>query len=104
MLMTYALYITIGAVALTMVLCMYRLLRGPYMGDRVLSLDTISINAVSLIVLYGMVNKTQVFFEAALLIAMVGFISTVAFARFLLRRDVSECTRQAQSKSLSPCC
>ncbi|MEO0749684.1 MAG: K+/H+ antiporter subunit F [Pseudomonadota bacterium] len=90
MLMTYALYITIGAVALTMVLCMYRLLRGPCMGDRVLSLDTISINAVSLIVLYGMVNKTQVFFEAALLIAMVGFISTVAFARFLLRRDVIE--------------
>ena len=90
MLMTYALYITIGAVARTMVLCMYRLLRGPYMGDRVLSLDTISINAVSLIVLYGMVNKTQVFFEAALLIAMVGFISTVAFARFLLRRDVIE--------------
>ena len=90
MLMTYALYITIGAVALTMVLCMYRLLRGPYMGDRVLSLDTISINAVSLNVLYGMVNKTQVFFEAALLIAMVGFISTVAFARFLLRRDVIE--------------
>lgn len=90
MLMTYALYIAFGSVTLTMILCMYRLLRGPYMGDRVLALDTISINAVSLIVLFGMFNKTQMYFEAALLIAMVGFISTVAFARFLLRRNVIE--------------
>ncbi|MEO0750597.1 MAG: K+/H+ antiporter subunit F [Pseudomonadota bacterium] len=88
--MTYALYIAFGAVALTLALSMVRLLRGPYMGDRVLSLDTISINSVSLIVLYGIARETQMYFEAALLIAMFGFISTVAFARFLLRRDVIE--------------
>ena len=90
MLITYALYIAFGSVALTMDLCMIRLLRGPYLGDRVLALDTISENAVSLIVLYGMSMKTQMYFEAALLIAMVGFVSTVDFARFLLRRDVIE--------------
>ncbi|MEO0771749.1 MAG: K+/H+ antiporter subunit F [Pseudomonadota bacterium] len=87
---TYALYIAFGSVVLTMVLCMIRLLRGPFLGDRVLALDTISVNAVSLIVLYGMSMKTQMYFEAALLIAMLGFVSTVAFARFLLRRDVIE--------------
>lgn len=90
MLITYALYIAFGSVVLTMVLCMIRLLRGPFLGDRVLALDTISVNAVSLIVLYGMSMKTQMYFEAALLIAMLGFVSTVAFARFLLRRDVIE--------------
>ncbi|MEL6647985.1 MAG: K+/H+ antiporter subunit F [Pseudomonadota bacterium] len=90
MLMTYALYIAFAAVALTMVLSMIRLLRGPYLGDRVLSLDTISINAVSLIVLYGIAKETQMYFEASMLIAMLGFVSTVAFARFLLRRDVIE--------------
>ncbi|MEM7732589.1 MAG: K+/H+ antiporter subunit F [Pseudomonadota bacterium] len=90
MLITYALYIAFGSVAVTMVLCMIRLLRGPYLGDRILALDTISVNAVSLIVLFCMSMKTQMYFEAALLIAMLGFVSTVAFARFLLRRDVIE--------------
>ncbi len=87
---TYALYVAFGAVGLAMILSMIRLLKGPSMGDRVLSLDTISINAVSVIVLYGIAKDTPMYFEAALLIAMLGFVSTVAFARFILRRDVIE--------------
>ncbi len=90
MILTYALYIAFGAVGLTMVLSLVRLLKGPYLGDRVLALDTIAINAVALIVLYGIAHETQMYFEGALLIAMLGFVSTVAFARFLLRRDVIE--------------
>ena len=87
---TYALYVAFGAVGLAMILSMIRLLKGPSMGDRVLSLVTISINAVSVIVLYGFAKDTPMYFEAALLIAMLGFVSTVAFARFILRRDVIE--------------
>ncbi len=87
---TYALYFSFAAVGLAQLLALWRLLKGPGMGDRVLALDTISINAVALIVLFGLSQATQMYFEAALLIAMLGFVSTVAYARFLLRRDVIE--------------
>ncbi|KRS15441.1 K+/H+ antiporter subunit F [Roseovarius indicus] len=87
---TYALYFGFAAVGLSQVLALWRLLIGPGSGDRVLALDTISVNAVALIVLYGILTRTQVYYEAALLIAMLGFVSTVAYARFILRRDVIE--------------
>ncbi|MEQ9673946.1 MAG: K+/H+ antiporter subunit F [Roseovarius indicus] len=87
---TYALYFGFAAVGLSQVLALWRLLIGPGSGDRVLALDTISVNAVALIVLYGILTQTQVYYEAALLIAMLGFVSTVAYARFILRRDVIE--------------
>lgn len=86
----YALYFAFGAVGLSQVLAMWRLVQGPGIGDRVLALDTISINAVAMIVLYGIAAATPMYFEAALLIAMLGFVSTVAYARFVLRRDVIE--------------
>ncbi len=87
---TYALYFAFTAVGLSMLLAMWRLLIGPDAGDRVLALDTLAINAVALIVLYGIYAQTQMYFEASLLIAMLGFVSTVAYARFVLRRDVIE--------------
>jgi multicomponent K+:H+ antiporter subunit F len=86
----YALMFGFGAVGLSQALSLWRLLMGPTDGDRILALDTITLNAVALIVLYGISMGTQVYFEAALLIAMLGFVSTVAFARFKLRRDVIE--------------
>lgn len=87
---TYALYFAFAAVGLSQLLALWRLLIGPGAGDRVLALDTISVNAVALIVLYGIAAGTQMYFEAAMLIAMLGFVSTVAYARFVLRRDVIE--------------
>ncbi|MCZ7674767.1 MAG: K+/H+ antiporter subunit F [Roseovarius sp.] len=86
----YALWFAFTAVGLSLVLSLWRLLIGPDAGDRVLALDTLAINAVALIVLYGIYSQTQIYFEAALLIAMLGFVSTVAYARFVLRRDVIE--------------
>lgn len=86
----YALTFAFAAVGIAQLFSLWRMLRGPGSGDRVLALDTIALNAVALIVLYGIAQNTQVYFEAALLIAMVGFISTVAYARFILRRDVIE--------------
>lgn len=87
---TYALWFAFSAIGLSLVLAMWRLLIGPDVADRILALDTLAINTVALIVLYGIHARTQMYFEAALLIAMLGFVSTVAYARFILRRDVIE--------------
>ena len=58
--------------------------------DRVLALDTMVINVIALIILYGVKQGTAVYFEASLLLAMVGFVSTVALCKFLMRGDVIE--------------
>lgn len=71
-----------------MLLNLWRLLAGPGMADRVLALDTLSLNAVGLIVLLGIATRTAFYFEAAVLIAALGFVATVAFARLLLRGAV----------------
>lgn len=86
----YALYFAFAAVGLSQLMAMWRCVIGAGIGDRVLALDTIAINAVAMIVLFGISMGTQMYFEAALLIAMFGFVSTVAYARFVLRRDVIE--------------
>ena len=78
------------AVALAMLLNLYRLALGPDVADRVLALDTLSVNAVALIVLIGIALGSDLYFEAALLIAMIGFVSTVAFCKYVLRGDVIE--------------
>ena len=82
--------IALGAVSIAMLLALYRLFRGPDIVDRVLALDTLVINLIALIVLAGIVYGTTIYFEAALLFAMVGFIGTVSFCKFLLRGNVIE--------------
>ena len=85
-----ALNIGIGAVTLAVLLCAVRLLRGPTPTHRVLALDTLYMNAVALIVLLGIRWNTALLFEGALLVAMLGFASTVGLARYLSRGDVVE--------------
>jgi multicomponent K+:H+ antiporter subunit F len=87
---TGALIIAMGCVALAIVLNLYRLFKGPRAADRILALDTMVINAIALIVLLGILEETVMYFEAALLLAMVGFVGTVAYAKFLLRGDIVE--------------
>jgi len=82
--------IAVAAVSLPMALCAWRLVRGPHMPDRVLAIDTLYINAVALVVLLGIRLQTPLLFEAALIMAMLGFASTVALARYLTRGDVVE--------------
>jgi multicomponent K+:H+ antiporter subunit F len=86
----YALMFAIGAVTLALLICVWRLLRGPEATDRVLALDTLYINVVALVILLGMHWRTQILFEAALIVALLGFVSTVALARYLSRGDVIE--------------
>ena len=90
MILGFALDVATGAVALAMLLCGWRLLAGPSLPDRLLALDTLAINAVALVVLLGLRWQTGLLFEAALIIAMLGFVSTVAVARFVTRGDVME--------------
>ena len=78
------------AVAMALALCTWRLVRGPHVTDRVLALDTLYINVVALVVLLGIRLKSPMLFEAALVVAMLGFASTVALARYLTRGDVVE--------------
>ena len=73
-----------------MTFAVYRLLRGPRAQDRVLALDTLYVNAMLLILASGVATGTRAFFEAALVIGTLGFVSTAAAARFLLRGEVIE--------------
>lgn len=89
-LLGWALDFATGAVGLALLLCGWRLLRGPELPDRVLALDTMYINALALVILLGMRWQMDLLFEAALIIALLGFASTVALARYLSRGDVME--------------
>lgn len=79
-----------GGFALAMLLGGWRLLRGPSLADRILALDTLYVNSVALLVLIGIYFDTSMYFEAALIIAMIGFVSTVALSKYLLRGDIIE--------------
>jgi multicomponent K+:H+ antiporter subunit F len=84
--------VTIGliAVSIALLLTLYRLAAGPDIVDRILALDTLVLNAIALIILIDLSQGTAMYFEAALLIAMLGFVSTVALCKYLLRGDVIE--------------
>ncbi|WP_439817036.1 K+/H+ antiporter subunit F [Zavarzinia sp. CC-PAN008] len=79
-----------GAVCVALLLNLYRLARGPGPVDRALALDTLVVNTIALIVLLGILYGTAMYFEVALLFAMVGFVTTVAFCKYLLRGNVIE--------------
>ncbi len=89
-LMNYALICAFVVVGLCQILSMIRVVIGPGVGDRILALDTMVVNAIGLIVLMGLAQGTHIYFEASLIIAMLGFVSTVAYARFVLRGDIIE--------------
>lgn len=77
-------------IATALVLNFWRLFAGPSLPDRILALDTMAINTIALLVLLGIHQNLTEFFEAALLIAMMGFIGTVALCKYLLRGDIIE--------------
>jgi multicomponent K+:H+ antiporter subunit F len=77
-------------VGAAMLFAVWRLLRGPRAQDRVLALDTIYVNAMLLVLTFGIRSGTALYFEAALVIGMLGFVSTAALSKFLLRGEVIE--------------
>jgi multicomponent K+:H+ antiporter subunit F len=85
-----ALSIALVCFGLALLMNLVLLWRGPDLPDRVLAVDTMVINIIALIVLYGIRSGNGLNFEAAVLLAMTGFVSTVAFCRYMLRGDVIE--------------
>ncbi|UTV88457.1 K+/H+ antiporter subunit F [Cobetia amphilecti] len=85
-----ALWISIALFAASLVLNVFRLAIGPDLPDRILAVDTMYVNSIALIVLFGIQLNSKFYFEAALLIAMLGFVSTVAVCKYLLRGDIIE--------------
>ena len=78
----YALGICLIAVTISMLLCLIRLIIGPSIVDRLLALDTLFLNAICLIIILGIYWASTLLFEGALLVAMLGFVSTAALARY----------------------
>jgi len=77
-------------VLMAMVFCALRLLRGPSAHDRALALDTLWMTGMLLALVLGIRFGTQVYFEVAVLVALIGFVSTVAIAKFLMRGEIIE--------------
>ncbi|HEY9018012.1 K+/H+ antiporter subunit F [Thiomicrospira sp.] len=88
--LTTVLPIAFALVSLALVLSLARLIKGPDLPDRILALDTLYINAIALLILLGLHLGSALYFEAALLIAVMGFVGTVALSKYLLRGDIME--------------
>ncbi|OYW57352.1 MAG: K+/H+ antiporter subunit F [Hyphomicrobium sp. 32-62-53] len=88
--LTIAIIIGFVLVGLATVLTLWRLALGPTMADRILALDTLAIDAIALVVLMGLSRGSSFSFEAALLIAMMGFVGTVALCKYLIGRAIIE--------------
>jgi multicomponent K+:H+ antiporter subunit F len=86
----YAIYFTGACFGAAMLMNLWQVITAKTIGDRVLALDTMVINAIALMVLYGLSQGTEIYFEAVVIIAMFGFVSTVAYARFKLRGNIIE--------------
>ena len=86
----YVIPLCLTLLGVALLLAVVRLVKGPSLPDRALALDTLYINAIALIILYGIWQGTELFFEIALLIAVLGFVSTVAVAKYMLRGDIIE--------------
>ena len=90
MIVQWALDFALLCCGASLLCCAWRLLRGPELPDRVLALDTMYMTVVALVVLLGLRWQTTLLFEAALIVALLGFVGTVALARYLSRGDVVE--------------
>lgn len=89
-LLTWSLTLSKILLSLAMGIAVLRILQGPSAQDRVTGLDTLYVNAMLLLLTFGIASGNTLYFEAALIIALLGFVGTVALAKFLLRGEVIE--------------
>ncbi len=90
MIITYATLFAFVCFALAILMNLWKIISAAEIADRILALDSMFINALALMVLYGISLGSEIYFEASLIIAMLGFVSTVAYARFILRGNIIE--------------
>lgn len=88
--MQTAVLIAMVIVGVAMLLSLWRLLRGPSAPDRILALDALYVASIAQLMLFGMYLRTEIYFEAALIIAMLGFFGTVVLSKYVIRRDIVE--------------
>ncbi|MDO9562282.1 MAG: K+/H+ antiporter subunit F [Bradyrhizobium sp.] len=88
--LNFVIPVALAMLAIAMGLNLLRLVKGPSTPDRILALDTLTINTIAVVMLIGITASSAAYFEAALLIAMMGFIGTVALCKFLLGGDIIE--------------
>jgi len=89
-LLSFAVTAALVCYALAMAVAALRMLRGPSAQDRVLALDFISLNGMLVVLVLGVRYSSHMYFEAALLMALFGFVASAALAKFLLRGEVVE--------------
>ncbi len=90
MILATALTFALSAFAFALVLNLVRLATAPTLTDRILAVDTMTVNIIAILVLYSVKTGSALNFEAALLFALTGFISTVAYCKYLLRGSIIE--------------
>lgn len=88
--LTNAIAISFVLVGVALLLSFIRLVIGPNVPDRILALDTLYLNSIALLILLGIYLDSALYFEAALLIAVMGFMGTLALSKYLLRGDIME--------------
>lgn len=88
--LTLAVTIAQAALAVAMAFAMVRMIRGPRAQDRVLGLDTLYVNSMLMLLVFGIRTGNTLYFEVSLIIAVLGFVATVALAKFLMRGEVIE--------------
>ncbi len=90
MILGYALLFMFACIALALVLNLIRLFTAPTLTDRIVTLDTMTVNAIALVVLYGIRAGTGLYLEVAVLLALTSFVGTIAYCKFLLRGSIIE--------------
>ena len=90
MILPYALAIFLACIVLSLVLNIWRLLTAPTVTDRILTLDTMTVNAIALVVAYGILAGTGLYLEIAVIFALTGFVGSVAYCKYLLRGSIIE--------------
>ena len=88
--MTYFITGSIILITLAMIVIIYRLVKGPNPSDRVIALDTIGVCLISLVGLFSIIVETTFFLEIILLLAILSFIGTIAFSKFIEKGDIIE--------------
>jgi multicomponent K+:H+ antiporter subunit F len=86
--LSHAIDVAFALLGLSLAFTLFRLLRGPDVLDRILALDTLYVNGLALTILLGIKLGTTIYFEAALVIAMLGFVGTVALAKYIVRGHI----------------
>lgn len=82
--------IALAMMTLALLLNLWRLLKGPSLADRIVALDTMYVNTLAVLVLLGVWRDSNLYFEAGLIIAALGFVGTIALAKFVIRDRILE--------------